>query len=61
MIGTFVIWVEDRWGNIVRAFTWTGAANEGIAKAKAESQANGMYLADVWATPVANNNKGMWS
>lgn len=56
MIGTFIIWVEDRWGNIARAFTWRGAAREGIDRARAEAQAQGVYIADVWATPVANKN-----
>jgi hypothetical protein len=56
MIGTFIIWVEDQWGNIARAFTWKGAARDGIAKAMAESRSRGMYPVDVWATPIANKN-----
>lgn len=56
MLGTFVIWVEDQWGDIVRAFTWRGRAKDGIARASIEARARGIRVADVWATPVANND-----
>lgn len=54
MIGRFVIWVEDEFGHIYKAFTWTGKAAEGIAKARAEALGRGLRSADIWATPVAN-------
>jgi hypothetical protein len=55
MIGRFVIWVEDEFGHISRALTWTGRASDGIAKAHTEALAKGLRRFDVWATPVANN------
>ena len=54
MIGTFVIWVEDRWGNTVRAFTWYGRAKDGIARARSEAHAKGIPTFDIWTTPLAN-------
>lgn len=56
MIGTFIIWVEDQWGHVVRAFTWHGSARDGIAKARVEALLRGMPARDIWATPVANKN-----
>lgn len=54
MIGRFVIWVEDEHGNISRAFTWRGAAAEGIARARVDALSRGIRPADIWATPIAN-------
>lgn len=54
MIGRFVIWVEDEHGNIARAFTWSGAASEGIARARVDALVRGVKPSDIWATPVAN-------
>ena len=53
-MGRFVIWVEDQYGHISRAFTWSGRASDGIAKAKAEAMQRGQFNADIWATPLAN-------
>ncbi len=59
MIGRFIIWVEDQHGQISRAFTWRGIASEGMAKARAEAFSRGVRIADIWATPIANNNRGV--
>ena len=53
-MGRFVIWIEDQYGHITRAFTWHGKASEGIAKARAEAMQKGDFNADIWATPLAN-------
>ena len=57
MIDKFVIWVEDQFGHVNRAFVWHGLARDGIARAKAEAQQKGLFRVDVWATPVANRNE----
>jgi len=57
MIGHFAIWVEDRYGNIVRALTWRGTAQEGIAHARADAWSRGIRCADIWATPIANQTR----
>jgi hypothetical protein len=57
MIGRFLIWVEDEFGHINRAFTWHGHAAEGIARARAEALARGKQVVDIWATPIANYNR----
>jgi len=54
MIGRFVIWVEDEYGNISRAFTWSGVAAEGIARARVDALIRGIKPADIWATPISN-------
>lgn len=57
MIGRFVIWVEDEFGTILKAFTWTGNEREGIERARQEAIARGRKAVDIWATPIANYNK----
>lgn len=54
-MGRFVIWVEDQYGHISRAFTWYGKANDGITKARAEATQRGIFGVDIWATPLANH------
>lgn len=54
MIGRFIIWIEDEFGHISKAMTWTGRALDGIEKARAEALASGLRHYDVWATPIAN-------
>jgi hypothetical protein len=54
MLGRFVIWIEDEYGHISKAMTWTGLAKDGIAKARVEAKARGLLRFDIWATPVAN-------
>jgi hypothetical protein len=56
MIGRFIIWVEDEFGHINRAFTWTGTERDGINRAKQDAIAHGKKAIDIWATPVANRN-----
>jgi len=54
-MGSFVIWVEDQYGHISRAFTWRGKALDGIAKARTEARSAGKYRVSIWATPLANH------
>jgi hypothetical protein len=62
MFGRFIIWVEDAAGNVTRAFTWTGRADDGIARARAEERAMGKKAVDIWATPANIANETMnWS
>ena len=54
MLGRFVIWIEDEFGHISKAMTWTGLAKDGIDKARVEAKARGLRRFEIWATPVAN-------
>lgn len=56
MFGRFMIWVEDEFGHIQRAFTWHGHVADGIARARRDAIAHGKTVTDVWATPIANYN-----
>jgi hypothetical protein len=54
MLGRFVIWIEDEYGHISKALTWTGRAKEGMEKARVDAMARGLRRFDVWATPISN-------
>lgn len=54
MIAQFVIWIEDEYGHISKAMTWTGRAKEGIDKARVEAMSRGLRGFEIWATPIAN-------
>lgn len=57
MLGRFIIWVEDQHGHIFRAFTWRGLASHGIKLAREEALSRGVKIADIWATPIANEGR----
>jgi hypothetical protein len=52
MIPQFVIYVQNREGEILRAFTWTRDARSGIERAKREENLYGQVPVEVWAAPV---------
>lgn len=54
MIERFIIWIEDDYGHISKALTWTGLAKDGMAKARVDAMARGLRRFDVWATPISN-------
>lgn len=54
MLGRFIIWIEDEFGHVYKAMTWTGRAKDGIAKARVEALSRGLKRFEIWATPTAN-------
>jgi hypothetical protein len=46
----------ERDNEVVRAFSWEGHPQAGIAYAKVEAIARGIKSASIYASPIANKN-----
>lgn len=49
MVENWTIWARKKNGHVMRCFTWSGPAQDGIARARAEAKDFDYDLEQVWA------------
>ena len=50
----FMIYVENLEGDIVRAMTWTGRKEDGIARARLDAKDKKVAVKRIWAETINN-------